>query len=85
MQQTQSPVQHRKRNLQDSLLCKLRRSRMGATVFLVNGFQIRGEIRGFDPCVVVIYSDGKQQMVYKHAISTVVPERPVSWEEEEDD
>ena len=58
---------------------------MGATVFLVNGFQIRGEIRGFDPFVVVIYSDGKQQMVYKHAISTVVPERPVSWEEEEDD
>ncbi len=85
MQQTQSPVQHRKRNLQDSLLSKLHRSRMGATVFLVNGFQIRGEIRGFDPFVVVIYSDGKQQMVYKHAISTVVPERPVSWEEEEDD
>ena len=85
MQQTQSPVQHRKRNLQDSLLSKLRRSRMGATVFLVNGFQIRGEIRGFDPFVVVIYSDGKQQMLYKHAISTVVPERPVSWEEEEDD
>ena len=85
MQQTQSPVQHRKRNLQDSLLSTLRRSRMGATVFLVNGFQIRGEIRGFDPFVVVIYSDGKQQMVYKHAISTVVPERPVSWEEEEDD
>ena len=85
MQQTQSPVQHRKRNLQDSLLSKLRRRRMGATVFLVNGFQIRGEIRGFDPFVVVIYSDGKQQMVYKHAISTVVPERPVSWEEEEDD
>ena len=85
MQQTQSPIQHRKRNLQDSLLSKLRRSRMGATVFLVNGFQIRGEIRGFDPFVVVIYSDGKQQMVYKHAISTVVPERPVSWEEEEDD
>ena len=55
---------------------------MGATVFLVNGFQIRGEIRGFDPFVVVIYSDGKQQMVYKHAISTVVPERPLSWEDD---
>lgn len=64
---------------------KLRRSRMGATVFLVNGFQIRGEIRGFDSFVVVIYSDGKQQMVYKHAISTVVPERPLSWEEEDPD
>lgn len=75
MQQTQTAVQQRKRNLQDYLLSKLRRSRMGATVFLVNGFQIRGEIRGFDSFVVVIYSDGKQQMVYKHAISTVVPER----------
>ena len=84
MQQTQSPVQQRKRNLQDSLLAKLRRSRMGATVFLVNGFQIRGEIRGFAPFVVVIYSDGKQQMVYNHAISTVVPERPLSWEEDPD-
>ena len=80
MQQTQTAVQQRKRNLQDYLLSKLRRSRMGATVFLVNGFQIRGEIRGFDSFVVVIYSDGKQQMVYKHAISTVVPERPLSWE-----
>ena len=67
MQQTQTAVQQRKRNLQDYLLSKLRRSRMGATVFLV------------------IYSDGKQQMVYKHAISTVVPERPLSWEEEDPD
>ena len=62
--QTAIATQTRKRNLQDLLLSKLRRSRMGATVFLVNGFQIRGEIRGFDAFVVVIYSDGKQQMVY---------------------
>ena len=79
MQQTQIAVQPRKRNLQDTLLSKLRRSRMGATVFLVNGFQIRGEIRGFDPFVVVIYSDGKQQMIYKHAISTVTPSHPVQY------
>ena len=82
MQQTQTAVQQRKRNLQDLLLSKLRRSRMGATVFLVNGFQIRGEIRGFDAFVVVIYSEGKQQMVYKQAISTVGPARPLSWEED---
>ena len=68
--QTAIATQTRKRNLQDLLLSKLRRSRMGATVFLVNGFQIRGEIRGFDAFVVVIYSDGKQQMLYKHAISS---------------
>ena len=85
MQQTQTAVQQRKRNLQDYLLSKLRRSRMGATVFLVNGFQIRGEIRGFDSFVVVIYSDGKQQMVYKHAISTIVPLRPISLQEEAGD
>lgn len=80
--QTQTATQTRKRNLQDFLLSKLRRSRMGATVFLVNGYQLRGEIRGFDAFVVLLYSDGKQQMVYKHAISTVVPERPLSMEEE---
>ena len=83
--QTATAVQTRKRNLQDLLLSQLRRRRMGATVFLVNGFQIRGEIRGYDAFVVVIYSDGKQQMVYKHAISTIVPERPLSWEEESSD
>ena len=82
MKQTQTAVQKRKRNLKDLLMSKQRSSRMGATVFLVNGFQIRGEIRGFDAFVVVIYSEGKQQMVYKHAISTVVPERPLSWEED---
>ena len=72
------------RNLQDSLLAKLRRSRMGVTMFLMNGFQIRGEIRGYDPFVVIIDSEGKQQMVYKHAISTIVPERPLQWEEDEE-
>lgn len=58
---------------------------MGATVFLVNGISKSGGRPGFDSFVVVIYSDGKQQMVYKHAISTVVPERPLSWEEEDPD
>ena len=73
----------REDTLQEQFLRQLRLERTPVTVFLVNGFQIRGEIRGFDAFVVVIYSDGKQQMVYKHAISTVVPERPLSWEEEE--
>ena len=67
---------------QDTFLNQARKERTPLTVFLVNGFQIRGEIRGFDAFVVVIYSEGKQQMVYKHAISTVVPERPLSWEED---
>lgn len=80
----QTATQTKKRNLQDSLLAKLRRSRMGVTMFLMNGFQIRGEIRGYDSFVVIIDSEGKQQMVYKHAISTIVPERPLQWEEDEE-
>ena len=64
-------------NLQEQFLKAVRRDRCTVTVFLMNGFQIRGEIRGFDAFVVVIYSEGKQQMVYKHAISTISPAVPV--------
>ena len=53
------------------------------TMFLMNGFQMRGVIAGFDQFVVVLVSDGKQQVIYKHAISTIAPERPISLEEEE--
>ncbi len=77
--------QMKKCNLQDLMLSKLRRTRAHVTMFLMNGFQIRGQIGGFDPFVVILYSDGKQQMVYKHAISTIVPERPVSLEGEEEE
>lgn len=80
--QTTTTAPTRRRNLQDLLLSRLRRSRTGVTVFLVNGFQIRGEIRGFDAFVVLIYSEGRQQMVYKHAISTIAPEKPVSLEDD---
>ena len=70
-------VQPRKRNLQDFLLSKLRRTRMGATVFLVNGFQIRGVVTGSDSFSVFMLSDGRQEMIYKHAISTIMPAEPV--------
>ena len=43
----------------------------------MNGYQIRGQITGFDAFVVVVHSEGKQQIIYKHAISTIIPERPV--------
>jgi len=62
--------------IQDSFLAQARRTKCGVTLFLMNGFQMRGVITAFDPFVVVLVSDGKQQMIYKHAISTVVPERP---------
>ena len=69
-------------NLQDLFLLSARRERVSVTVFLVNGFQMRGVVTGFDSFVVVLESDGKQQMLYKHAISTIVPLRPISLHEE---
>ena len=64
-------------NLQEIFLTKARRNRLNVTVFLVNGFQMRGVIAGFDAFTVVLITEGRQQVIYKHAISTIVPERPV--------
>ena len=69
-------------NIQDSFLNQARRERIMVTVFLVNGFQLRGTIRGFDAFVVMVDSDGKQQMIYKHAISTIAPARTLAIPEE---
>jgi len=61
------------KNFQDLVLNQVRRENIPVTVFLTSGFQIRGMIKGFDNYVVLIEVDGKLQMVYKHAISTVAP------------
>jgi host factor-I protein len=71
-------------NLQDQFLNQARRERALVTLFLMNGFQLRGIIRGFDAFVVMVDSEGKQQMIYKHAISTVVPARALAFGEEPD-
>ena len=68
-------------NLQDLFLNQARRDRSQITMFLMNGFQLHGVVRGFDSFTVVLESDGKQQLIYKHAISTVVPPKPVPLEE----
>ena len=68
-------------NLQDTFLTKARRQNVPLTVFLVNGFQMRGVVRGFDPFVVLLESEGKQQMIYKHAISTIVPMQSIDLHE----
>ena len=65
-------------NYQDALLGITRRENIPVTVFLTSGFQIRGTIRAFDNYVIIIESDGKQQMIYKHAISTIAPLKSVS-------
>ena len=70
-----------KANLQELFLLKARREHTPVTMFLMNGFQLRGTIAGFDQFVVVLMSDQKQQVIYKHAISTITPERPISLEE----
>ena len=64
-------------NLQDAILKEVRREKVPVTLFLMNGFQLRGIITGFDSFVVVLVTDGKQQMIYKHAISTLAPIRPL--------
>ncbi|ADZ83950.1 RNA chaperone Hfq [Cellulosilyticum sp. ST5] len=65
-------------NLQDVLLNQLRKDKISIIVFLTNGFQLKGIIKGFDNFVVILESEGKQQMIYKHAISTLVPSKPVN-------
>ena len=64
-------------NLQDAILKECRRDKAPVTLFLMNGFQLRVIITGFDIFVVVLVSDGKQQMIYKHAISTLAPMKPL--------
>ena len=64
-------------NLQDAILKECRRDHVPVTLFLMNGFQLRGVITGFDAFVVILDSEGRQQVIYKHAISTIAPVRPV--------
>jgi host factor-I protein len=65
-------------NLQDVFLNQARGAKQLLTVFLVNGFQLRGVVTGFDSFTVVLDSEGKQQLIYKHAISTIIPARPIN-------
>ena len=65
-------------NIQDTFLNQLRKENIPVTIFLVNGFQIRGTIKAFDNFTVVVDSEGRQQMLFKHAISTITPQRNVS-------
>lgn len=72
-----------KANLQDIFLTKVRKQAVSVTVFLMNGFQLRGVITGFDSFSLVLDSDGRQQFIYKHAVSTIVPLRPISLRDED--
>ncbi|MFA5880612.1 MAG: RNA chaperone Hfq [Eubacteriales bacterium] len=65
-------------NLQDSFLNQVRKENVPVTIYLVNGFQLKGIVRGFDNFTVILEYESKQQMVYKHAISTITPFKPIS-------
>ncbi|MEG6586442.1 RNA chaperone Hfq [Dendrosporobacter sp. 1207_IL3150] len=73
-------------NLQDSFLNQVRKENVPVIIYLVNGFQLRGAVKGFDNFTVIIENDGKQQLVYKHAISTITPFRALNnhYEKRED-
>lgn len=64
-------------NLQDAFLNQVRKEKALVTIYLINGFQIKGIIKGFDNFTVIVELDGRQQLVYKHAISTVAPLKPI--------
>ncbi|AEY66199.1 MULTISPECIES: RNA chaperone Hfq [Eubacteriales] len=65
-------------NLQDIFLNQVRKEHIAVTIYLTNGFQLKGMVKGFDNFTVVLDSDGKQQLVYKHAISTISPMKSVN-------
>ncbi len=64
-------------NLQDIFLNNARKNKIPLTIYLTNGFQLRGSVKGFDSFTVVLDCDGKQMLIYKHAISTITPIKPI--------
>lgn len=69
-------------NVQDNFLNQLRREHMAITVILMNGFQLRGVLKAFDNFTILLETDGKQQLIFKHAISTFAPAKNVQLENE---
>ena len=67
----------KKQNLQDTFLNSVRKTRTPLTIFLVNGVKLQGVVSWFDNFCVLLRRDGQSQLVYKHAISTIMPAQPV--------
>lgn len=65
-------------NLQDVFLNQARKDKIPVTIYITNGFQFKGIVKGFDNYTVILDTDGKQNLIYKHAISTITPFKPVS-------
>lgn len=71
-------------NLQDIFLNQVRKERIAVTVFLTNGFRMNGIVKGFDSFAIIMEVDGRQQLIYKHAISTISPEKRINIMAEEE-
>ena len=74
-----------KQNLQDTFLNSVRKTKTPLTIFLVNGVKLQGVVSWFDNFCVLLRRDGQSQLVYKHAISTIMPSQPVQLYEPADD
>lgn len=70
-------------NYQDAFLSQVRKDKLSLTVFLMNGFQLHGVVKAYDGFTVILDSEGRQQLIYKHAISTIIPPKPVQLKLEE--
>lgn len=68
-------------NLQDTFLNKVRKENVSISIFTVNGYQLKGLVKGFDNYTIVLDSEGKQQLIYKHAISTIIPSNKINFME----
>ena len=78
-------MSEKKQNLQDTFLNQVRKTKTPVTIFLVNGVKLQGVVSWFDNFCVLLRRDGQSQLVYKHAISTVMPQQPVSlWDNDDD-
>ncbi len=72
-------------NYQDNFLNTARKEKITVTIFLISGYQIRGQVKGFDNFTILIDSEGTQQLIYKHAISTLIPSRSLRLQGEDDE
>jgi host factor-I protein len=72
------------RNLQDTILNIVRKDRIDVTIYLTNGVPLNGRVTSFDNFTIMLEIDRRQNMIYKHAVSTIVPQRPITLKDEEE-
>lgn len=72
-------------NLQDTFLNSVRKDKIRITIFLVNGYKLNGVVKGFDNYIVILEGDKGQQLIYKHAISSIIPSKSVNFFKQEDE